>query len=225
MALEVVKHEVRKLLRRVESVGVNENPSGIKPVLQEADLYIQYAKTFRQEGKFREEEKIYERLARVLKDYLRAISSPEMRRVGNPKMKKFVIEDWTGKLLFKGKVFSSFEDAEEFLSEKLGKYYDTDRQEYEIIEIIKTKQNPKHYRKKHPKGCHHGRSTEVQSLIFDKRVFTLRQAQAWARAHGYYHGEPDETVHTWRIRQFDPTGCRVLRMVHFARGIEAVVAR
>ena len=44
---------------------------------------------------------------------------------------KWIIKDWAGNLMTFG-TFVSFEDAEEFLCEKLGDDYETDRQEYEI---------------------------------------------------------------------------------------------
>lgn len=47
----------------------------------------------------------------------------------------FIIEDWAGNICFKGQEFNTFDDAEDFLSEKLGDEYETDRQEYEIVEL------------------------------------------------------------------------------------------
>jgi hypothetical protein len=46
----------------------------------------------------------------------------------------YLITDWAGNVCFKGKGFSSFDAAEEFLSEQLGDDYETDRQEYSIEE-------------------------------------------------------------------------------------------
>jgi hypothetical protein len=46
--------------------------------------------------------------------------------------KSWKIYDWAGNLKFDGKAFDSAEDAEGFLSEKLGDQYETDREEYEI---------------------------------------------------------------------------------------------
>ena len=46
---------------------------------------------------------------------------------------KWHIVDWTNALMFDGKKFSSSEEAEDFLSEKLGDAYETDRGEYDII--------------------------------------------------------------------------------------------
>lgn len=62
------------------------------------------------------------------------------------KMSIWVIQDWAGNFVdFKGRVtipsfavpmeFTSFDDAEEYLSEKLGDAYDTDRQEYYIEQV------------------------------------------------------------------------------------------
>ena len=46
----------------------------------------------------------------------------------------FIIKDWAGNHLFINPSWESFEEAEEFLSDKLGDGYDTDRQEYYIEE-------------------------------------------------------------------------------------------
>lgn len=48
-------------------------------------------------------------------------------------MKNFIIMDWAGNII-PTKNFNSFEDAEDFLCEKLGENYDEDRQEYYIEE-------------------------------------------------------------------------------------------
>lgn len=47
----------------------------------------------------------------------------------------YFIEDWTGKICFNSLEFKTFEDAEEFLTAQLDDY-DTDRQEYYIMERI-----------------------------------------------------------------------------------------
>ena len=46
------------------------------------------------------------------------------------KKSRWIIKDWAGNICFKGKTFKDFDDAEEFLSIKLGDDYETDRQEY-----------------------------------------------------------------------------------------------
>ncbi len=50
---------------------------------------------------------------------------------------KFVIKDWAGNLIkFKDRqyLYESFDDAEEVLCEELDDAYETDRQEYYIVE-------------------------------------------------------------------------------------------
>jgi hypothetical protein len=50
--------------------------------------------------------------------------------------KPWIIQDWTGRLMDFGR-FESFEDADEFLSEKLDDDYEADRQEYYILKDTK----------------------------------------------------------------------------------------
>lgn len=50
----------------------------------------------------------------------------------------WIIQDWTGNLMDFGR-FKTFEDAEEFLSIRLGDDYETDRCEYDIIMDTKIK--------------------------------------------------------------------------------------
>lgn len=47
----------------------------------------------------------------------------------------YIIEDWAGNLMFNGREFPSFDDAESFLSEFLKDGYDEVRGEYEIVEL------------------------------------------------------------------------------------------
>ena len=46
--------------------------------------------------------------------------------------------------------------------------------------------------------------TEVQTLIFEKDIFTVTQAKAWARRNGYSVSKVDETEESYRLRQKDP---------------------
>lgn len=48
----------------------------------------------------------------------------------------FKIQDWAGNECFMGKTFTTFDEAEEFLEITLDSSYDTDRQEYEIYEVL-----------------------------------------------------------------------------------------
>ena len=60
-------------------------------------------------------------------------SYPALSKILAKASSKWHILDWTGSVMFGDKQFSSFEDAEEFLSGELGEGYETDRDEYEII--------------------------------------------------------------------------------------------
>jgi len=50
------------------------------------------------------------------------------------KGQKWHIIDWAGNSVFGGDTFDSFDDAEEFLSVKLGDDYETDRGEYDVVQ-------------------------------------------------------------------------------------------
>lgn len=52
------------------------------------------------------------------------------------KRKPWIIVDWAGNLMDFGR-FKTFDDAEEFLSIKLGEDYETNRDEYEITKDTK----------------------------------------------------------------------------------------
>lgn len=54
---------------------------------------------------------------------------------------KWMIIDWANNEIFKGKLFDSFEDAEDFLSEFLGDSYEENRGEYYIIRKEEFKKN------------------------------------------------------------------------------------
>lgn len=47
---------------------------------------------------------------------------------------RFIIIDWMSNVCFGGISFDSFDDAEDWLTEKLGDDYETDRQEYYITD-------------------------------------------------------------------------------------------
>jgi len=47
---------------------------------------------------------------------------------------KWIIQDWAGNLPFGNQTFDDFEDAEAYLCEFLDDTYETDREEYYILE-------------------------------------------------------------------------------------------
>ena len=73
------------------------------------------------------------------------------------------------------------------------------------------------------------RSTEVQSLLFDKSAFNVTRAKEWAKAHGYRTSGTDiggDRATKIRLRQADPKDFTqtTFRTIEFGHGIEAIIA-
>jgi hypothetical protein len=68
-------------------------------------------------------------------------------------------------------------------------------------------------------------NSSVQSLLFSKDRYTVRQAQRWAQDHGFKYGSVDEGAggHFIHLRQFPPEPGHPCRTVDFGHGIEARV--
>ena len=64
----------------------------------------------------------------------------------------------------------------------------------------------------------------IQSLIFDKKVFTKDKAKAWAGAHGYKM-DIDENNSSYRMRQKSPSGLSKMRTINITDGLKAVVGK
>jgi hypothetical protein len=47
----------------------------------------------------------------------------------------------------------------------------------------------------------------IQSLLFDRDLFTVAKAKDWAHRHGFRYGQVEEGPTTIRLRQFDPSEC------------------
>jgi hypothetical protein len=47
----------------------------------------------------------------------------------------------------------------------------------------------------------------IQTLLFDRRLFSVREAKDWANRHGFRYGDVEETEKYIRLRQFDPSRC------------------
>jgi len=69
------------------------------------------------------------------------------------------------------------------------------------------------------------RSMKVQSLLFDREVWTVASAKKWARSHNFRATKTDVTDDYIRLRQAPPGRFKVLRTKTFGRGIKAVVGR
>jgi hypothetical protein len=70
-------------------------------------------------------------------------------------------------------------------------------------------------------GCPH--STSVQSLVFEKRHFTVASAKSWAKNHGYVYSKVDVTTNSIRLRQHSPSVYRPVGSTYFKRGLLAVI--
>jgi hypothetical protein len=67
--------------------------------------------------------------------------------------------------------------------------------------------------------------TEVQTLIFDKDVFSEKEAKSWAKKHNMKYGYVDEKENTYRIRQEEPSEFKdeSFRTINITEGVKAVI--
>lgn len=63
----------------------------------------------------------------------------------------------------------------------------------------------------------------VQTLVFDRRSWTLAKAKAWAKAHGYVTHKQDVTPKSIRLRQKSPVSFKVVGSIPFRKGLVAVL--
>lgn len=68
-------------------------------------------------------------------------------------------------------------------------------------------------------------STKVQTILFDRTMFTPAKAKAWLKAHDYKASKVDETPNQLRFRQFEPSSFELkkFRTITLTNGIQAVV--
>jgi hypothetical protein len=81
---------------------------------------------------------------------------------------------------------------------------------------------------RNPKADVWRESSKIQTLLFDKRVFNVAAAKAWARRHDFKYGKTDvgsETSRFIRLRQYGPDSFVPghLRTITLKPGIQAVV--
>lgn len=74
------------------------------------------------------------------------------------------------------------------------------------------------------------KTTEVQSILFDREKWTVAQAKQWLESHSYKGVTPDTTKNYHRFRQspafdFQKGSFRTMALGHVNRGIKAVIAR
>lgn len=70
-------------------------------------------------------------------------------------------------------------------------------------------------------------TTRVQTLIFDKKVFSRKGAVQWAKTHDFRSSDVDETEESYRLRQRDPKKFRPgsFRTTELTKGVQAVVGK
>lgn len=71
------------------------------------------------------------------------------------------------------------------------------------------------------------KATAVQTLIFDKELFTEEQAIQWAKDHGYRADKVDDTEGSYRLRQRDPSEFvdGSFRTIELTDGVQAVIGQ
>jgi hypothetical protein len=92
---------------------------------------------------------------------------------------------------------------------------------------MKTAANPRPARRNAGDTYPWDASTKVQSLQFDKDLFTVDEAKAWARHHHFHYGKVEVGQGNWlRLRQADPEHFRpsTFRVIPFREGVQAVIA-
>jgi len=65
--------------------------------------------------------------------------------------------------------------------------------------------------------------SHIQSILLDRDIFTLKQAENWIKEHGFKLKKLDITVHYYRFRQLEPSMFKYLRMKRMGRGVMAVI--
>jgi hypothetical protein len=60
---------------------------------------------------------------------------------------------------------------------------------------------------------------EVQSVIFDKKKFTVSQAKKWLTRNNFKHGKVDVKPHYYRFRQHLPSEYKRFRMERIEPGV------
>ena len=70
-------------------------------------------------------------------------------------------------------------------------------------------------------------ASRIQSLVFDKSLFTRQQALQWAKSNGFKYSTSRETDSDWRLRQFPPDECkgeyRRIKLPSAPKGIEVIL--
>ena len=63
----------------------------------------------------------------------------------------------------------------------------------------------------------------VQSVIIEKKFFSLKEAKEWILSHGYYIFKIDETKNYYRFRQQDPSRYKHYFTKNVAKGVDFII--
>jgi len=66
-------------------------------------------------------------------------------------------------------------------------------------------------------------SLKVQTVLFDRKIYTAAQARAWLEDHGFKSLKVDTKKNTLRFRQVSPQKCEFMRTGKpFKKGVKPV---
>jgi len=66
-------------------------------------------------------------------------------------------------------------------------------------------------------------SSDVQSVIFDKKLFTSEEAKKWLKKHGFKSGKIDKTEDKLRFRQKNPSQFKRFRTKPADKGVKLII--
>jgi len=66
-------------------------------------------------------------------------------------------------------------------------------------------------------------SSTVQSIIFDRRKYTVEKAKNWLKKHGYKYGDVDKKTNHIRFRQVPPGTFKYFRTKEISDGIKLIL--
>jgi hypothetical protein len=65
--------------------------------------------------------------------------------------------------------------------------------------------------------------SKLQSILFDRRKFTIRSAIDWLINHNFKHNKVDIKSRHFRFRQYDPSPYHRFRTITLTYGIQAIL--
>ena len=79
----------------------------------------------------------------------------------------------------------------------------------------------------HGTGIHtrHSKTHKVQSVVFDKKLFTIPEAKRWLKENNYLYNQVDKKLNTLRFRQLEPEDYKGWKYTthRISKGIELII--